>query len=61
MKQAIGFANKFYTLWSIDTEPIYTTDSNGKAKRMKGKNVKFEFTEDTTDINTVIVNNVTIS
>jgi hypothetical protein len=27
---------------------------------MKGKNVKFEFTEDTTDINTVIVHNVII-
>jgi len=27
---AIGFANKFFTLWSIETEPVYTTDSNGK-------------------------------
>jgi len=25
MIQAIGFANKFFTLWSIDTEPVYTT------------------------------------
>ena len=30
MKQAIGFVNKFYTLWSIDTQPVYTTDVNGK-------------------------------
>jgi uncharacterized protein (DUF3820 family) len=30
MKQAIGFANKFYTLWSIDTQPVYTTDVYGK-------------------------------
>jgi len=30
MKQAIGFATKFYTLWSIDTQPVYTTDSHGK-------------------------------
>lgn len=28
--QAIGFANKYFTLWSIDTRPVYTTDSNGK-------------------------------
>lgn len=30
MKQAIGFANKYYTLWSIDTQPVYTTDAYGK-------------------------------
>lgn len=30
MIQAIGFANKFFTLWSIDTEPVYTTDAYGK-------------------------------
>jgi len=30
MAKAIGFAGKFYTLWSIEEEPIYTTDSNGK-------------------------------
>ncbi len=30
MAQAIGFANKFYTLWSIDTNPVYTTDSYGQ-------------------------------
>jgi uncharacterized protein (DUF3820 family) len=30
MKQAIGFANKFYALWSIDKQPRYTTDANGK-------------------------------
>lgn len=28
--KAIGFSNKFYTLWSIDTEPVYTTDAYGK-------------------------------
>lgn len=26
---AIGFANKFYTLWSIDIEPVYTIDVYG--------------------------------
>ena len=30
MKQAIGFANKFFTLWSIDSQPVYTTDAYGK-------------------------------
>lgn len=30
MIQAIGFANKFFTLWSIDTDPVYTTDAYGK-------------------------------
>jgi uncharacterized protein (DUF3820 family) len=30
MAQAIGFAEKFYTLWSIEKEPNYTTDSYGK-------------------------------
>lgn len=30
MIQAIGFANKFFTLWSIDAEPVYTTDAYGK-------------------------------
>lgn len=30
MIQAIGFTNKFFTLWSIDTEPVYTTDAYGK-------------------------------
>lgn len=32
----------------------------GKAKRMKGKTVKFEFTEDKTEVYQVIVNNVII-
>lgn len=26
----IGFANQFYTLWNVDTEPVYTCDSYGK-------------------------------
>jgi len=30
MTQAIGFANKFYTLWSIDKQPVYTIDIYGK-------------------------------
>lgn len=42
MKQAIGFANKFYTLWSIDTEPIYTTDSNGK-HWLTGNNTRYTY------------------
>ena len=28
--KAIGFTNKFFTLWSIDVEPVYTTDICGK-------------------------------
>ena len=30
MTQAIGFAVKFYTLWSINKEAVYITDSNGR-------------------------------
>lgn len=30
MKQVIGFATKFYTLWNYDEEPQYTLDSYGK-------------------------------
>lgn len=42
MKQAIGFANKFYTLWTIDTEPVYTTDSNGK-HWLTGYNTRYTY------------------
>lgn len=42
MKQAIGFANKFYTLWSIDTEPIYVTDSYGK-HWLRGNNTRYTY------------------
>lgn len=42
MKQAIGFANKFYTLWTIDTEPVYTTDSNGK-HWLTGHNTRYTY------------------
>jgi uncharacterized protein (DUF3820 family) len=42
MTQAIGFANKFYTLWSIDKEPVYTTDSNGK-HWLTGHNIRYTY------------------
>lgn len=42
MTQAIGFANKFYTLWSIDKEPVYTTDSNGK-HWLTGYNTRYTY------------------
>jgi hypothetical protein len=42
MAQAIGFANKFYTLWSIDTESVYTTDSHGN-HWLTGYNTKFHY------------------
>lgn len=42
MKQAIGFANKFFTLWSIDTEPVYTTDANGK-HWLTGHNTRYTY------------------
>ena len=42
MKQAIGFANKFYTLWSIDRQPIYTTDCNG-THWLTGYNTHFTY------------------
>lgn len=48
-KQAIGFAHKFYTLWTIETSPVYTTDVNGKhwltgydIKYFYHKNISFE-------------------
>jgi len=40
MSQAIGFATKFYTLWSIDKEGVYYTDSNGKSW-LVGYNMKY--------------------
>jgi uncharacterized protein (DUF3820 family) len=42
MKQAIGFANKFFTLWSIETEGIFTTDSFGK-QWLTGYSTKFTY------------------
>jgi hypothetical protein len=41
-EKAIGFANKFYTLWSINTEPVYTTDSNGK-HWLTGHNTRYTY------------------
>lgn len=40
--KAIGFANKFYTLWSIDTEAVYTTDSYGK-HWLTGYNTRYTY------------------
>lgn len=40
--KAIGFANKFFTLWSIDSEPVYTTDSNGK-HWLTGYNTRYTY------------------
>ena len=42
MIQAIGFANKFFTLWSIDTEPVYTTDAYGK-HWLTGYNTRYTY------------------
>lgn len=42
MIQAIGFANKFFTLWSIDTEPVYTTDAYGK-HWLTGHNTRYTY------------------
>ena len=42
MSQAIGFANKYYTLWSIDTEPVYTTDAYGK-HWLTGHNTRYTY------------------
>jgi len=42
MIQAIGFANKFFTLWSIDTEPVYTTDAYGK-HWLTGYNTRYAY------------------
>lgn len=42
MIQAIGFANKFYTLWSIDSEPVYTTDAYGK-HWLTGYNTRYTY------------------
>jgi len=30
MKQCIGFATQFYTLWSVEKVPVYVTDAYGK-------------------------------
>ena len=30
MKNLIGFATKYYTLWSVEKVPVYITDSYGK-------------------------------
>lgn len=42
MIQAIGFANKFFTLWSIDVEPVYTTDAYGK-HWLTGHNTRYTY------------------
>lgn len=42
MPQAIGFSNKYFTLWSIDTEPVYTTDSYGK-HWLTGHNTRYTY------------------
>ncbi len=42
MIQAIGFANKFFTLWSIDTEPVQTTDAYGK-HWLTGYNTRYTY------------------
>lgn len=42
MIQAIGFANKFYTLWSIEKQPVYITDSYGK-HWISGYNMKYYY------------------
>ena len=40
--QAIGFANKFYTLWTIDTRPRYFTDHNGK-HHLSGQDIIYTY------------------
>jgi uncharacterized protein (DUF3820 family) len=42
MIQAIGFANKYYTLWSIDKEPVYITDAYGK-HWLTGYNTRYTY------------------
>ena len=42
MKQAIGFANKFFTLWSIDTDAVYTTDAYG-THWLTGYNTRYTY------------------
>jgi len=42
MSQAIGFANKFYTLWSIEKDEVYFTDANGK-HWLTGHNTRFTY------------------
>ena len=42
IKQAIGFSNIYYTLWTIITEPVYITDVNGK-NWLVGNNFKFNY------------------
>ena len=42
MVQVIGFTNKFYTLWNIDNESIYITDSYGK-HHLVGYNTHYNY------------------
>lgn len=41
-KQVIGFANKFYTLWTIEKLPVYVTDSYGN-NWLTGYNERFTY------------------
>jgi len=52
MKQAIGFANRYYTLWSIEKTPKYVMDAYGKhwlvgydTKYSYHKNIAFELSK----------------
>lgn len=40
--QAIGFAGKFYTLWTIDRSEVYTTDVNGN-HHLTGYDTRFTY------------------
>lgn len=53
MKQIIGFATQFYTLWDMQTETIYFTDSYGNHWPSREKTNYFFIKNISTDLNKV--------